>query len=192
MKLSPESPTVSPVSSNPPDALTVAAFSGGFGTVSAAFDASGNLVRLSLSENPGPLAETLHERWNIPVKIVSSPAKEITGAAEEIQRYLDGEPVVFTIPLRLVGLTRFTLDVLHTLRRVPYGMTQTYGDIALALGKPGAARAVGNACGRNPAAIVIPCHRIVAAHGIGGFGPDISLKQRLLAHEGVHTYQQKR
>jgi O-6-methylguanine DNA methyltransferase len=107
-------------------------------------------------------------------------------------RYLDGEPVVFTTPLRPVGLTPFTLDVLGMLQRVPYGMTRTYGDIALALGKPGAARAVGNACGRNPIAIVIPCHRIVASGGIGGFGPDIGLKRRLLVHEGIHTYQESR
>jgi len=76
--------------------------------------------------------------------------------------------------------------VLQKVRAIPYGKTRTYGEIAAALGNPGAARAVGGANRSNPIPIIIPCHRVVAANGLGGYsgGPDI--KAKLLEHEGVY------
>ena len=69
-------------------------------------------------------------------------------------------------------------------RRTPPGEVRTYGDIARAIGKPGASRAVGNALGKNPACIVIPCHRVVASDGLGGFTGGLAWKRRLLHLEG--------
>jgi methylated-DNA-[protein]-cysteine S-methyltransferase len=69
--------------------------------------------------------------------------------------------------------------------RIPYGETVTYGELAALAGNPRAARAVGGACGRNPVLIIVPCHRVVASHGLGGFGGGLDLKQRLLHLEGV-------
>jgi len=77
--------------------------------------------------------------------------------------------------------------VWKALRRIPAGQVRTYGQIARAIGKPNAARAVGNACGRNPIPIVVPCHRVVSSRGIGGFGLGLSLKRKLLALEGIHV-----
>lgn len=70
---------------------------------------------------------------------------------------------------------------------IPYGETRSYGEVAAWIGRPRAARAVGAACGRNPVALLVPCHRVVARDGLGGFsGPD-GMKQRLLAHEARHV-----
>lgn len=79
--------------------------------------------------------------------------------------------------------TPFQRRVWTEIGRIPYGTTRTYGELAARLGNPGCARAVGQACHANPLALVIPCHRVVAAHGLGGFAADIEIKQGLLALE---------
>ena len=80
---------------------------------------------------------------------------------------------------------RRVLEVLE--REVGFGETITYGELAALAGKPTAARAVGTAMNRNPLPIFVPCHRVLASTGIGGFGPGVSIKRRLLAHEGVSS-----
>ncbi len=81
--------------------------------------------------------------------------------------------------------TAFQKAVWHRLRRIPFGQTLSYGQVAQAIGSPGAARGVGQACGANPLPIFIPCHRVLAASGrIGGFSAGLAKKQWLLAHEG--------
>ena len=67
----------------------------------------------------------------------------------------------------------------------PYGATRTYAQVARAIGNPGASRAVGLANNRNPVPILVPCHRVVAANGMGGFGGGLEMKQRLLSLEGA-------
>ena len=70
--------------------------------------------------------------------------------------------------------------------RIPYGETASYGELARRIGAPGAARAIGGACNRNPLPLVIPCHRVVASDGtIGGYGGGLDTKRRLLALEGA-------
>ena len=71
------------------------------------------------------------------------------------------------------------------LLRIPYGETRTYGDLARRLGREGAARAIGTASGANPLPLLIPCHRVVAADGLGGYSGGPALKRRLLTLEGV-------
>jgi methylated-DNA-[protein]-cysteine S-methyltransferase len=81
----------------------------------------------------------------------------------------------------------FQLTVWRALLKIPFGEVRTYGQLAEGLGRPGASRAVGAANGRNPVAILVPCHRVVAAGGrLGGYTGGLDVKRRLLAHEAAH------
>lgn len=104
-----------------------------------------------------------------------------------IDRYFAGERDRFDdVPLDLSGCTAFERRVYEATRCIPYGRVASYGQIANAIGKPGAARAVGQALGKNPIAIVIPCHRVIASDGtLGGFSAGLDWKRKLLRHEGV-------
>ncbi|HLZ53304.1 MAG TPA: methylated-DNA--[protein]-cysteine S-methyltransferase, partial [Verrucomicrobiae bacterium] len=89
-------------------------------------------------------------------------------------------------PLDLSDGTEFQRAVWRELRKLSPGQTKSYGEIAQAIGKARAVRAVGSACGANPVPVLVPCHRVLAAHGkIGGFGGGLDWKRRLLAREGV-------
>ncbi|MEW6313897.1 MAG: methylated-DNA--[protein]-cysteine S-methyltransferase [Pseudomonadota bacterium] len=104
----------------------------------------------------------------------------------QLQAYLKDAHFVFDLPLHLDG-TAFQQCAWQALRRIPAGKTLTYGELAQRLHT--AARAVGGACGANPIPIVVPCHRIVGAHGLGGFmnagdGDPLAIKRWLLCHEG--------
>ncbi|MFC9701522.1 methylated-DNA--[protein]-cysteine S-methyltransferase [Streptomyces sp. NPDC056943] len=104
-------------------------------------------------------------------------------AIRQLDAYFAGELTEFDLPLHLVG-TPFQLRVWEELRRIPYGETRTYGELAEALGNPTASRAVGLANGKNPVGIVVPCHRVVGASGsLTGYGGGLDRKQRLLALE---------
>ena len=100
-------------------------------------------------------------------------------------RYFDGERVEFGFPLTDGSATAFQRDVWDALCGIPYGETRTYGEVARAVGRPGAARAVGTACGVNPWPIVVPCHRVVASDGsLGGYSAGVRWKRFLLELEG--------
>lgn len=108
-------------------------------------------------------------------------------ACDEILAWLAGERRDFAMPLRLDG-TDFQQQVWNELLRIPFGATTTYGDLARRVGRPTAARAVGAAVGRNPVAIVVPCHRVVGRSGVlTGYRYGLEMKRRLLAIEGVGT-----
>jgi len=90
------------------------------------------------------------------------------------------------LPLIMGSLPPFTLKTLKTLQAVPFGVSVSYQALADRAGNSKAARAVGNACGRNPFPLIIPCHRVLAADGrIGGFSLDLEVKRRLLAFENI-------
>ena len=106
-------------------------------------------------------------------------------AARELAEYFDGERWTFTVPLAPEG-TAFQKSVWDELRKIPYGQTASYGDIAARLGKPGAAVAVGQANSRNPIPIIIPCHRVIGANGkLVGYTGGIHIKEALLTVEGI-------
>jgi methylated-DNA-[protein]-cysteine S-methyltransferase len=107
------------------------------------------------------------------------------GLAERLRMYFAGARDVFTdVELDLDGATAFQRSVTHALRAIPYGETVTYGELAALAGHPGAQRAVGTFCARNRFAIVVPCHRVVAADGIGPYGSlGSAYKRRLLELE---------
>ncbi len=103
----------------------------------------------------------------------------------ELQEYFAGQRREFTFPLDLRG-TDFQLACWRALLAIPYGETRRYADIALAVGKPKAFRAVGMANNRNPLAIVVPCHRVIASNGsLCGYGGGLDVKRKLLELEGA-------
>lgn len=102
----------------------------------------------------------------------------------QLRRFFSGRPVRFTPRLDLRFGTPFQKAVWRTLRQIPFGRTRSYGSVAKILGRPGAGRAVGSACGRNPIPLIIPCHRVIeTGGGLGGFTGGLDLKRRLLAGE---------
>ena len=98
----------------------------------------------------------------------------------DLRDYFEGKGVDLRHPLDLDGATPFQRAVWRALRRIPHGQTRTYAQIARAIGRPRACRAVGTACGRNPLPLLIPCHRAVASNGIGGFSAGRGWKKLLL------------
>lgn len=104
-------------------------------------------------------------------------------AAQELTEYFAGRRRTFTVPLSPEG-TPFQLAVWAALRTIPYGQTASYRDIGAKIGKPAAARAVGQANGKNPLPVFIPCHRVIAADGaLGGYSLGTDIKRQLLALE---------
>jgi methylated-DNA-[protein]-cysteine S-methyltransferase len=101
-------------------------------------------------------------------------------ARTQLEEYFAGERTAFDLPVAPAG-TPFQQSVWAQLRRIPYGTTTTYGELAARLGRPTAVRAVGAANGANPVSIVIPCHRVIGASGLlTGYGGGLAAKRRLL------------
>ena len=106
-------------------------------------------------------------------------------AKKQLQEYFSGDRKVFDLALAPHG-TEFQLQVLKQLEAIPFGETRSYRQVAEAIGRPKAVRAVGAANGRNPLPIVIPCHRVIGADGsLTGFGGGLAAKSWLLKHEGI-------
>ena len=114
-----------------------------------------------------------------------SRAAALRAATRDLQRYLSGDRGPFRTPvdLRLVG-TPFARDVLEVTRTIPFGEMWTYGDVAAAAGRPGAARAAGSALAHCPIELFVPCHRVVpAGPGLGAYGGADDRRVTLLRHE---------
>ena len=106
--------------------------------------------------------------------------------ASQLDEYFAGERTEFELPMELDG-TAFQREVWTELTRIPYGKTISYGELARRVGRPNGPRAVGQANGRNPIPIIVPCHRVLASNGIGGYGGGLTVKRALLELEGVST-----
>jgi O-6-methylguanine DNA methyltransferase len=122
-----------------------------------------------------------------PNHLVQEDAHPLVPAIDALEQYFSGEKKPLSHALDLQG-TPFQFMVWSALQEIPLGKITTYGEIAGEIGRPRAARAVGQACGSNNVVLFVPCHRVVAAHGkLGGFGGGLSLKKALLLHEGVRV-----
>jgi len=107
----------------------------------------------------------------------------MTECLRQLDEYFKGRRRKFKLPLLLEG-TDFQKAVWRQLKKIPFGQTASYGDVARAIGRPGAFRAVGNANNKNPIPLIIPCHRVIGSDGkLVGFGGGIWRKQWLLDHE---------
>lgn len=105
---------------------------------------------------------------------------------KQIGSYLTGRLKKFSLKLDVNG-TAFQKKALAKVAAIPYGKTKTYGEIARSIGRSGAARAVGSANARNRLPIVIPCHRVMAVNGLGGYAGGLTMKKSLLQLEGVNV-----
>ncbi len=135
------------------------------------------------------------EKAILQIDFISPTALENTSPAspllkecqQQIQAYCREHSFAFDLPLSAAG-TDFQQSVWQALQQISWGNVQSYGDIAARLGS--SPRAVGNACRRNPLPLIVPCHRVVARSGIGGYAGDtdggyLLIKQKLLRHEGL-------
>ena len=104
------------------------------------------------------------------------------GWQKQVKEYLAGKRKDFAARPKLVG-TGFQKAVWRAIAKIPYGDTRTYAELARDIGKPKAVRAVGTACGKNQFPIIIPCHRVVGSHGLGGYAFGLEMKKQLLAIE---------
>ena len=105
-------------------------------------------------------------------------------AVRQLSEYFEGKREDFDLPLELTG-TEFQRQVWTELTAIPFGQTVSYGDLARAIGRPSAVRAVGTANGDNPISIIVPCHRVIGSDGgLTGYGGGLDRKEWLLKHEG--------
>jgi methylated-DNA-[protein]-cysteine S-methyltransferase len=127
----------------------------------------------------------LRRKMQIEQVIEGETIAPLQQAMDELRRYVRGERVQFSCPLDLHG-TAFQVEVWEELFRIPYGETRTYAEIARAIGRPAAVRAVGAANGANPVAIIVPCHRVIGSDGtLTGYGGGLPTKAWLLSLEGI-------
>lgn len=117
----------------------------------------------------------------------SADQRTIDAAVQWLDAYFTGKTELAELPLNPTG-TPFMKTIWSLMRKIPYGQTTTYGELAKLAGNPGATRAVGLACHRNPISILIPCHRVVGVSGkLTGFRAGLALKRRLLDWEANHS-----
>jgi methylated-DNA-[protein]-cysteine S-methyltransferase len=106
-------------------------------------------------------------------------------ARDQLRAYFEGESLTFELPIRMIG-TAFQRCAWEGLLTISFGSTISYAEQARRIGRPGAARAVGAANGRNPIAIIVPCHRVIGSNGtLTGYGGGLDLKEWLLQHEAT-------
>ncbi|MEM6795662.1 MAG: methylated-DNA--[protein]-cysteine S-methyltransferase [Acidobacteriota bacterium] len=153
----------------------------------------GDGAALAFDSPIGRLRVTATDQHVVGVKLNSPPFEGGGGGAalrlceraqDEILAYLDGELREFSVPFRLIGRS-FLRRAMSALLDVAYSETITYGQLARRLNAPGSSRAIGAACGANPLPLVVPCHRVLAAEGLGGFGGGLEMKRWLLELEAT-------
>lgn len=162
-----------------------ALFSTSLGTCATVWSSTG-ITGLALPERSArELRARLTAQFGDPQE--AGPERWVQEVIDDVEMLLRGECTDLTaVPLDMSAVPPFHQRVYQAARQVPFGRTVTYGQLAMRLDSPGAARAVGQALGRNPFAIIVPCHRVLAANGkLGGFTAHggTTTKQRLLAIE---------
>jgi len=141
------------------------------------------LVVLDFEDNDGRINNILKKRFgDFRLKPTSNPC----GFSDAVARYFDGDLAALDSLPADPGGTEFQATVWEALTQIPCGRTESYGELATRIGRPSASRAVGAANGRNPVALVLPCHRVVGSNGtLTGYAGGIERKQWLLQHEGA-------
>lgn len=118
--------------------------------------------------------------------LATERATSVAGVKDELREYFGGQRNAFSVPVDLYGVTPFTRGVLEATSDVPFGNLRTYQGLAASIGNPRASRAVGNALGRNPVSVIVPCHRVVRSDGsMGWYTGGADIKRALLGLEGV-------
>jgi methylated-DNA-[protein]-cysteine S-methyltransferase len=170
-----------------PESLYSTSIPSPFGTLSIVWreTSEGPKVRRLLLPDERIPADEVMQTTHTNIGSVSNPV--VRSLAERIQSFLKGEAVQFQVSLADLGeCSEFQRRVLLAEYGIPRGWVSTYGRIAMRLGSPGAARAVGTALSRNPFPIIIPCHRAIRSDGhLGGFRGGLKMKRALLELEGV-------
>lgn len=148
-------------------------------------DACPRIAEIELSASDVSADVRIGARNSTPVAAIP---QEIETLCSQIEAYLNGEPVEFSLHnLAMERCSPFQKSVLRTVHRIPYGSTCGYREVAVELNKPRSVRAVGNALAHNPFPIIMPCHRVIRSDGsLGGYGGGMAMKRRLLAMEGVY------
>jgi methylated-DNA-[protein]-cysteine S-methyltransferase len=196
-------PAGSPAAEQPPATsrapAVVAVLATPIGPLHAAATDEG-IVGLELRTTNEAFAASLMTRTGRAPAPVADPAASPAARAHlaelerEVAEHLAGTRAGFDVPVVLEGVSDWDRRVLEGVRTIPHGATASYGEVARRIGKPGAARAVGGAVGRNPIGLLVPCHRVVAGDGtLGGYGGSwfgsreelLGLKERLLELEGT-------
>jgi methylated-DNA-[protein]-cysteine S-methyltransferase len=142
---------------------------------------SRGVVLIHLSGGRKRVLRSLAARGFVP----GGPRAWVSPAIRQIREYYSGRRRRFSFRICVDDLAPFTSRVIACLRKVPYGRTVTYGELARRAGSPRASRAVGNAMASNDLPLIIPCHRVLATQGLGGFGGGLRLKRDLLRLEGA-------
>lgn len=187
----------------PLDGFDVAVLPSPLGPVCAAATADA-LIGVEIRAHPDAFAAGVARRTGRPVASrksaptgpASSARRHLERFADELEAYVAGSGRTFTGPIAFEGLSAWDRRVLESVRDIPFGETASYGEVARRVGAAGAARAAGGAVGRNPLALVVPCHRVIAGDGtLGGYGGSwpidrdaaLDLKEQLLAIEGIRV-----
>lgn len=158
------------------------------GVLRVVVDADGSLAGLYLPEHrPAPRSEALGVE--VPGPAVAQDAA-LAAAVAAVLAHLDGAAASVAVPVAEVAGTEFQRAVWARVAAIPYGETATYGQLAAAVGRPTAVRAVGAAIARNPVCLAVPCHRVVATGGaVTGYAGGVELKRWLLDLEASHSGQ---
>lgn len=142
------------------------------------------LCRVSFRRQEDELVDDLEKRELLPEK----DDGELEPERRQLEEYFEGKRERFDLPVDIRWGTPFQRKVLEAANDIPFGQCACYSDIAERIGHPNAQRAVGNALGKNPVAIVVPCHRVVASGGgLGGYTGGLDIKKTLMDIEGIHV-----
>lgn len=143
--------------------------------------------RIGIAANSDAVTNVYFSGENTPSGMELKETELIKKAGEEINEYFSGKRNNFDIPLEPEG-TEFQKSVWDVLKKIPYGKTYTYKQVAEAVGNPKACRAVGMANNKNPIPLFIPCHRVIGSNGkLVGFGGGLDIKEYLLNLEKINT-----
>ena len=141
------------------------------------------MCNLFISEESGSICNVQFNKSRISDHFEKKETVLIKKAAAQIDEYFCGKRKVFELPLVLHG-TVFQVRVWNALKKIPFGKTRSYGEIAAMIGNPKACRAVGMANNRNPISIIVPCHRVIGQNNkLVGYGGGLELKEKLLLLE---------